>query len=449
MSLSQPLLSVLDPFRSAFTRPTWEKVLVLVTGTLLARGRRTVTAALRATGYEQDPLFSRFHAVLNRARWSALELARRLLLLLVQAFAPEGGLTLVIDETLERRRGPRITRRGYHRDPLASSKSQNVVASGLRWMVLALVVHVPWNRHRCALPFLSRLAPSAKVDVTQERRHKTLCTHARQMIAVVRRWLPGVPLTLLGDTTYSAIALGHACRRRQVRLIAPLGLKACLHEPLPPSPERRGRGRPRKAGPARPKLAAVLVDPATTWHSVPIPWSDGTTRTLELASDTAWWSHSGEPPLPIRWVLTRDPAGKVESRAYFSTEPLDTAEAIVSEFLKRWPIETTFEECRAHLGVETQRQWSDPAIERETPCLFGLYSVVTLLGRALSQGSGLSIRSAAWYHKTEATFADVLAAVRRICWGSENIDDPGEPTGVVNIPRSVFERLMNTACYAH
>src|SRR3954451_1563404 len=289
MSLAQPLLSVLDHFRSAFTRPTWEKVLVLVTGTLLARGRRTVTAALRATGYEQDPLFSRFHAVLNRARWSALELARRLLLLLVQAFAPEGGLTLVIDETLERRRGPRITRRGYHRDPLASSKSQNVVASGLRWMVLALVVDVPWSRYRWALPFLSRIAPSAKVDATQQRRHKTLCTHARQMIGAVRRWLPGVPLTLLGDTTYSAIALGQGCRRRRVRLIAPLGLKACLHDPLPPSGGKPARGRPRKAGRAQPKLAAVLADPTTTWREAEIPWSDGTTRTLELASDTAWW----------------------------------------------------------------------------------------------------------------------------------------------------------------
>jgi DDE superfamily endonuclease len=449
MSLPRPILSVLDHFRSAFTRPTWGKVQVLFTGTILARGRRTVAAALRATGHEHDSHFSRFHAVFSRARWSALELARRLLLLLVQAFAPQGGLTLVIDETLERRRGPKITKRGYHRDPIASSKSLHVAASGLRWMVLALVVDVPWNRHRWALPFLSRLAPSAKVDAAQRRRHKTLCTHARQMITVVRRWLPAVPLTLLGDTTYSAIALGHDCRRRRVRLIAPLGLKACLHDPLPPSDSKPGRGRPRKAGRAQPKLAAVLADPATAWRKAEIPWSDGTTRVLELASGTAWWSHSGEPPLPIRWVLTRDPAGKMESRAYFSTEPSDTAEAIVAEFLKRWPIETTFEESRAHLGIETQRQWSDAAIERETPCLFGLYSVIALLGQALSQGSSLPVRATSWYRKTEATFADVLAAVRRQCWGATNFHDSTEDPRVVKIPRSLFEGLMNTACYAH
>jgi hypothetical protein len=449
MSLSKPILSVLSHFRSAFTQPTWEKVQVLFTGTILARGRRTVTAALRATGHEHDPRFSRFHAVFSRARWSALELARRLLLLLVQAFAPEGGLTLAIDETLERRRGAKITKRGYHRDPIASSKAQNVVASGLRWMVLALVVDVPWNRHRWALPFLSRLAPAAKLDAAQGRRHKTPCTHARQMIAVVRRWLPGVPLTLLGDTTYSAIALGHACRRRSVRLIAPLGWKACLHDPLPPPTTKRGRGRPRKAGPAQPKLAAVLVDPATTWRSVGVPWSEGTARTLEVVSRTAWWSHSGEPPLPIRWVLTRDPTGKLEPRAYFSTEPSDTAEAIAAEFLKRWPIETTFEESRAHLGIETQRQWSDAAIERETPCLFGLYSVIALLGRGLCEDGALPIRATAWYRKAEATFADVLAAVRRQCLGVEDIHDPAGDSRVVKIPRSLFEGLINTACYAH
>src|SRR4051812_7803589 len=283
MPLSDPISSVLDHFRSAFTRPTWEKAIVLFTGTVLARGRRTVAAALRATGHDHDPNFSRFHAVFSRARWSALELARRLLLLLTRAFAPAGGLTLAIDETLERRRGAKITKRGYHRDPIASSKSQHVAASGLRWMVLALVVDVPWNRHRWALPFLSRLAPSAKVDAAQQRRHKTLCTHARQMITAVRRWLPGVPLTLLGDTTYSAIAPGQGCRRRRVRLIAPLGLKACLHDPLPPSDGKPGRGRPRKAGRAQPKLATVLADPATAWREAEIPWSDGTTRASELA----------------------------------------------------------------------------------------------------------------------------------------------------------------------
>ena len=99
---------------------------------------------------------------------------------------------------------------------------------------------------------------------------------------------------------------------------------------------------------------------------------------------TAWWYRFGSTPLPIRWVLTRDPAGKRPPKAVFSTDQAQPAEEIVRDFMKRWSLETTFEESRAHLGIETQRQWSDLAIERTTPLLFGLYSLVTLFGSALA-----------------------------------------------------------------
>lgn len=201
------------------------------------------------------------------------------------------------------------------------------------------------------------------------------------MITAVRRWLPGVALTLVGDTTYGAIELGSACRRRGVRLIAPLRRNAALFDE-PPRRGPRTRGRPRPTGARRPTPPATRDDPATAWRAVEMTWYDGSVRRLELATGTAPWYHSGATPLPIRWALTRDPAGAVEPRGYFSTEPTDEAEAVVAEPLKRWPIETTFEESRAQLGVETQRQWSDTAIERETPCLLGLYSVVALLTKA-------------------------------------------------------------------
>ena len=162
-------------------------------------------------------------------------------------------------------------------------------------------------------------------------------------------------------------------------------------------------GRPRVAGDRLPNLAVVLADPKTAWSRVAVRWYDGADRELEVVSGTAVWYHNGIEPLPIRWVLTRDPAGQLEPRAYFSTRPEDEAAAIPAEFVKRWPIEVTFEEARAHLGVETQRQWSDLAIERETPCLLGLYTLVALIGQALHRGSPIAIRTAAWYPKAEAT----------------------------------------------
>ena len=443
------ILAVLDAFRPEFSPQTWTRVVTLVLGTILARGRRTVAAALRQMGLHDDPDFSSYHQVLNRAAWSPRRLSRRLLRAAIAAFVPKGvGLSFAIDETLERRWGRKIRIRGHYRDPLASSKGRSVSASGIRWIVLALVVTVPWAARPWALPILSLPAPTPKVSQKLGRRHKTIAERARQMIACLRRWLPGLELTVVGDSAYSVIELGLASRRRGVRLIAPLRLDARLFAPAPPRTPGTV-GRPRVAGDRLPNLDAVLADPKTAWARAAVRWYDGANRDLEIASGTAVWYHNGFEPLPIRWVLVRDPAGRLEPRAYFSTRPEDEPASIPAEVVKRWPIEVTFEESRAHLGVETQRQWSDLAIERETPCLLGLYSLVALIGQALHQESPIPARTAAWYPKAEATFSDVLAAIRRECWGSLDIRTSRADPSWAEIPRVQLDRLLNAVCYSH
>jgi hypothetical protein len=178
MPLPLSIVYILNVFRPAFQARTWPKVIVLVMGTLLARGRRTVTVALRLTGHQNDSHFSQFHHVLNRAQWSALELSRLLLQLLVQTFIRMGmDVTLVIDETLERRWGPHIRLRGIFRDGVRSSKTQVQMSSGVRWITLAMVVRPAWTERAWALPFLSVLAPSPKVSAQQGMRHKTVPRH--------------------------------------------------------------------------------------------------------------------------------------------------------------------------------------------------------------------------------------------------------------------------------
>jgi hypothetical protein len=205
-------------FESVFSQPTWRKVQVLLIGTLLARGRRTVTSALRHMGLRHERNFSLYHQVLNRARWRPLELSRRLLRLLVGTFVGVGGeLTFVIDETLERRWGRRIKKRGHYRDPLQSSKKRSVSTSGLRWIVLTLSITPPWTKHTWALPVLSVLAPTPETSKRLGVRHKTVAERARQMILVVRRWLPRVEMTVVGDQSYSVVELGNACAKRGVR----------------------------------------------------------------------------------------------------------------------------------------------------------------------------------------------------------------------------------------
>src|SRR5947209_14263370 len=222
MSLPQPIISVLADFEPLFTAPTWKKVVPLLVGTLLARGRRTVTAALRQMGLQMEPHFSAFHQVLNRARWSPLAVSRRLLQVLVGTFVHAGGtVEIVIDETLERRWGRKISKRGHWRDSLRSSKEHSVSTSGLRWVTMALVVSLPWTKQRWALPFLSVLATTPKVSQTLKRRHKPLARLAHQMVMMFRRGLPTVPIRVIGDAAYSVTELGLTCVKGVVSLIAP------------------------------------------------------------------------------------------------------------------------------------------------------------------------------------------------------------------------------------
>src|SRR5437588_4371604 len=254
MSLPRPIIAVLAHFEPLFTAPTWKKVLTLVVRTVLARGRRTVTAALRQMGQQRNAHFSVFHQVLNRARWSPLEVSRRLLQVLVDTFVHAGGtVEMVMDETLERRWGPKISKRGHWRDSLRSSKERSVSTSGLRWVTMALVVSLPWTNLRWTLPFLSVLVTTPKVSEVLGKRHKTLARIAQQLVLLVRRWLPGIPLKVIGDGAYSVIELGLTCAKECVCLIAPLRLDARLFAP-PPPPAPHRMGRPPVVGKRLPKL---------------------------------------------------------------------------------------------------------------------------------------------------------------------------------------------------
>ena len=447
MFLPAEIIAVLAHFQPAFTQPSYQKVVVLLVGTILARGRRTVTVALCAVGLQQHKHWAKYHHLLNRASWSGLTVSRLLLQLLVTTFVATGAtVDLVIDETLERRWGRKITKRGHWRDSLASSRGLNVSTSGLRWLVLAVVVKLPWGRHYWALPCLSVLLSTPKVSQKLGQRHKTVAQVAGQMVQWIRRVLPGRRIKLIGDGAYSVIELGLTCRASGVTLIAPLRLDARLFGP-PSHGSGKRVGRPAVVGQRLPNLAQVARQASTVWHRRQFDWYDGQRKVLDWTTGTALWYSTGTAPLPIRWVLVRDPAGKLPTRAYFSTDLEQPALTIIADMVKRWAIEVTFEESRAHLGIETQRQWNDLAIERTTPALFGLFSLVALLGQALYPDGHLPLPQSAWYHKTEASFGDVLALVRRALWGNFNYQTSAVDPDLVLIPRADLERLAYAVCY--
>jgi hypothetical protein len=443
-SVPAVLAAWLRPFQGYFTAAVWDHALVLVAGSVLAPGRRTVAAALRVLGLGQRAGFAVYHRVLSDGRWSSPAIAHRLLRLLIAAFAPEGPVVVGLDDTIERRWGAKITARGIYRDPVRSSHGHFVKASGLRWRCVMLLAPIPWAGCVWGLPFLTVLAPSERAARKRGRRHKKLTDWARQALLQTARWLPGRHVVAVADSSFAAIALlrdlaPHLC------MITRLRLDACLCEP--PPPRRPGApGRPPVKGARQPSLAERLADPATAWRRVRLDhWHGRSERRLDIATGTALWHHPGMR-VPIRWVLVRDPTGEKEPQAFLCTDLQADPVDILRWFVRRWRTETTFEEARRHLGMETQRQWSDPAILRTTPALLGLVSLVTLWATRLAAERDPLPERVRWYRKPQPTFSDALALVRRELWASQISAPSPAHRQMRKVPADLLGRLLLVAC---
>jgi hypothetical protein len=294
---------------------------------------------------------------------------------------------------------------------------------------------------------LTVLAPSERFYQQRSRQPKTLLERALQALNVLKSWLPERDVVVVGDGSYAAIDFLYSCQRIGVTFITRLRLDAALYDP---APAYNGKGRPRKKGARQATLAARLQDPKTAWQRVALAWYDGQTRIMEITTGTACWFHFGKPALPIRWVLVRDPTGQYDPIALLCTDDQCHVQWIVECFVQRWQVEVTFEEARRHLGVESQRQWSDKAIARTTPILMGLFSWVTLLTEQFQQnGICITPRQSAWYIKSRPTFSDALAFVRRQLWQSHQTFLLSQHnTDMTKIPRSYLKILLEAACYA-
>jgi hypothetical protein len=450
LSIAIVLEKVISPFACLFTKPTWKKLQVLLMGAILSPRKRTVTAALRVMGLADQNDFAKYHQVLNRAVWSGFKASRILLKLLLKSFDQGGPLVFGLDETLERRWGKKIKAKGIYRDSVRSSHSHFVKCSGLRWISLMWLTPIPWAKRVWALPVLTALAPSERYCKEQDIRHKKVTDWARQIIMLLRRWLPDRDIVLVADSGYSALDLLHAAQSlaKPITMITRLRLDAALFKPAPP--RKKGQlGRPRRKGERLPTLAARLKDPKTNWQRHKVTWYDQKPRVIEIASDTAIWFHYGKKPVPIRWLLIRDPKGSFEPQALLSinrdVEPLQ----MLNYFILRWTMEVTFQEARAQLGVETNRQFSDLAIARTTPLLFALFSVVTLAAHESVQLQELSIRRTSWYCKTYPTFSDALATVRQRLWLAPRLFDRSSCRhDIIKLPKLLYERFIDTLSYA-
>lgn len=444
------LAAWMEPFRTGFTAPTWRHVLVLIAGAILVPGRRTVASILRVMGLDQVAHFSNYHRVLNRNIWSGRWLSRRLFRLLVDTFVSgDQPVVIGLDDTIERRWGARIKARGIYRDPVRSSHGHFVKASGLRWLSLMLLPEIPWAGRCWALPFLTVLAPSERFwqnNKSGQRQYKKLTDWGRQILIQAALWLPHRRIIGVGDTSFAAIDLLNDVRP-WLTMITRLRLDAALHKPAPKRTPGKV-GRPPVVGKRQLTLKQRLVNPKTRWRRLLVTgWYGRGERMVEIISGTAVWNHPGRR-VPIRYVLVRDPQGELEPQAFLCTDLDADPLNILRWFIRRWSIEVTFAEVRRHLGVETQRQWSEPAIARTTPILLGLFSLITLWANEAFTARTPAVRIASWYRKSLPTFSDALACIRRQLWVPGNLSGSRQRLDPTRIPSAQLNTLIDLACYA-
>ena len=421
LDLPAEILTILAIFSPLFSRPIYKNVIHLFIGHVLTKGRRTIADILRTLDLKNCKNFSRFHWVLSRAKWSACKAAGILLLEIIRVFLPNEEIIIPIDTTIERRKGEKIKGLGRQRDPVRSTKSRKVLTIGLQWLVASVSVKLPNCLTRWSLPFFTQLIPPKqplstsrnKHDLTTKKKHKKLTEWTVQLIMQIRRWLgDGKKFVIVADVAFACYKIGHACIKMNGALISRLRLDARVFNF--PSGEKKRKGRPLLVGPRFPLFSDYLKDPSLVWQEIEADWYGGGRKKLLIYTGTGLWYAFGISPLPIRWVVVKDPENKSDPVVLFSTDLKHSAGRIIEVFVSRWPLEVTFEESKRHLGIETQRQWSDKAIERTTPCLLASFSIITLMAVKLAQEKRENIctQQTSWYRKSHLTFSDILSYVR-------------------------------------
>jgi hypothetical protein len=437
-SAAEPILMSLSV---AFTQPTFQRILPLIVGAILTMGRRTVTGVLWTMRGVIPGHYSTYHRVFSRAAWSPWPLGK-VLASAVLRLIPENEPVLVpMDDTTAQHRGKKVYGKGCHHDAVRSSHTHIVWRWGHRWVVLAISVKLPFTWRRWALPVLAALYRTKELSKAEGRRHKTAPDLARQLMAVLIHWFPERKFIFLGDGGYASHKLARFClrHRRHATLVSRFHKDANLYDPPPKVKGRKGR--PRIKGEKLPAPEDVVATSRRTRTTV--SWYGGGNRRVELVSDTGHWYKAGQGLVPIRWVYTHDIQGTHRDDYFYTTDPdLDPAQ-VISWFTARWPIETTFQEVRAHLGFETTCQRAANSVLRTGPCLLGLYSLVTLIFVEHARHHSLRPRCTSWYAKAEPTFADAIATVRRLLWSETIFETPSQHDAFEKLPRRLRQMLLD------
>jgi hypothetical protein len=441
MNVPASALPVLTMFRPAFSAPTYHRFLILVLAAILTTGRRTVTNLLRTVRAQAQGHASSYHRVLSQRRWSTWALARALITLLLDHVVPPGPVLLAGDDTVTEHPGPHVFGKGRHRDGVRSSHSYTAYRWGHKWVVVSVLVKLPIATRPWALPVLAALYRPPQWDRVHGTRHKTPAHMARLLLARLMRWFPGRHFIFVGDSGYGTSATARCCRQhhRHLTLVSKFYGDAALYEPPPPR-TRGTMGRPRVKGE---KLASPQEVVAQVNHRIHlrVTWYGGTIRDIELVTGTGHWYRIGEALVAVRWVYVHDCTGTHRDEYFFTTDLHLHPKRIVECYTQRWSIETTFQECREYLKLESTKCYGKETVLRFTPCLFGLYTIIVLLYLQLPE-SLRSISALSWHGKTTVSFSDMVLCVRRAIWQQWIFQTPATRAAFSKLPTLLQETIL-------
>ena len=438
--LPAPVRVVFDPLEPAFSRPTQRRFALLALAAILTLGGRSIANLLRVLGAVAPGHPTSYHRVFSRCRWSPWALAYRFTRAALTRLVPEGPITLAGDDTVIEHPGPKVYGKGCHRDPVRSTHSFTAFRWGHKWVVLALLVRFPFATRPWALPLLMTLYRPKEGNRTQGRRHKTPPQLVRQMLRVLLRWFPDRTFVITADGNYATHELAELATRYPNRLTFVSKFYPDANLVAPP-PAYAGQGRPRVKGDELPDPAAVVRD-APTRPTLEVAWYGGSRRRVEIVTGTGLWYKSGRPLVAVRWVFVHDRTGTHRDEYFFTTDPALTAATVIETYTGRWNIETTFQEARSYLGLETTRGWSRETVLRVGPCLFGLYTVVAWLYAELPARFA-RVRVVDWPGKHAVTFSDAVTAVRRWLWVEWVLAFPGHREAFSKLRGPLRQILLN------
>lgn len=440
--------SFFDNLSPVFRRPTFLRFAVLTIACLLTVGRRTVCNVLRTVGLLAPGDQSSYHRFFSCRRWSLTALGRRLAGWILDHLVGPGPIYLAADDTVDEHPGDKVYGKGCHRDAVRSSHSYTTFRWGHKWLVVFVLVAIPGAIRLWALPIFVVLCQGDKEDKKHHRRHHTPAQRLFQVMLVLRRWFPDREFILAADGGFAShlLSCGIAKRVAKTTLVSRFYAKAALYD-LPPVVVLKANGKRPTAGRSRVKgdkqdTPEQVVAKTTKRKRLVVSWYGGEYRRVEVVSATGHWYKAGQGLVQVRWVYVKDLCGTHRDEYFYSTDVTMEALDIIETYTRRWNVETTFEEMRSCMGLETTRGWKKQTVLRAAPCLFGMYTVVVCLYLMTPQ-KYRDKPGVQWTGKHSLTFSDALGCVRKWLWVEWVFSSAGQQQTWENLPEDFQDLLLN------